>query len=391
MKATPLSLKKRIALELWRRQQAIVREEHPLRKLFWECTLRCDLKCRHCGSDCKMQPERMDMPKEDFLRVLDGIAKKTDPHQVFVIISGGEPLMRRDIEACGRAIYEKGFPWGMVTNALHLTPQRWIGLQQAGIRSMAISLDGLEEEHNWMRGNDQSFKMVSRALDMLVAKGDFLFDVVTCVNRRNYQKLDEIKEFLIGKGVKRWRVFTVFPVGRAALDPDMRLTNEEFRGVFDYIRKTREEGRIRVDYGCEGFLGNYEGEVRHRLFSCQAGVTVGSVMADGSIAACASIRADYNQGNIYEDDFMDVWENRYHPYRHRDLAVDAGAGGALYSFGLVRWRRVFIKRSVKIWKFQKNYLYLHHETYREQIEWVVFRIYTKQLLQRDLLRQPFNS
>ena len=256
MKATPLSLKKTIALELWRRQQAIVREEHPLRKLFWECTLRCDLKCRHCGSDCKMQPERMDMPKEDFLRVLDGIAKKTDPHQVFVIISGGEPLMRRDIEACGRAIYEKGFPWGMVTNALHLTPQRWIGLQQAGIRSMAISLDGLEEEHNWMRGNDQSFKMVSRALDMLVAKGDFLFDVVTCVNRRNYQKLDEIKEFLIGKGVKRWRVFTVFPVGRAALDPDMRLTNEEFRGVFDYIRKTREEGRIRVDYGCEGFLGN---------------------------------------------------------------------------------------------------------------------------------------
>ena len=318
MKATPLSLKKRIALELWRRQQAIVREEHPLRKLFWECTLRCDLKCRHCGSDCKMQPERMDMPKEDFLRVLDGIAKKTDPHQVFVIISGGEPLMRRDIEACGRAIYEKGFPWGMVTNALHLTPQRWIGLQQAGIRSMAISLDGLEEEHNWMRGNDQSFKMVSRALDMLVAKGDFLFDVVTCVNRRNYQKLDEIKEFLIGKGVKRWRVFTVFPVGRAALDPDMRLTNEEFRGVFDYIRKTREEGRIRVDYGCEGFLGNYEGEVRNRFFSCQAGVSVGSVMADGSIAACASIRSDYNQGNIYEDDFMDVWENRYAPYRNRE-------------------------------------------------------------------------
>ena len=318
MKVTPLTLKRKIALELWRQQQNIVREEHPLRQLFWECTLRCDLKCRHCGSDCKMQPESMDMPKEDFLRVLDGIAKKTDPHKVFVIISGGEPLMRRDLEECGRAIYEKGFPWGMVTNALHLTPQRWQGLLKAGIRSMAISLDGLEEDHNWMRGNDKSFQMVSQALDMLVAKGDFLFDIVTCVNRRNYKKLDEIKDFLISKGVKRWRLFTVFPVGRAALDPDMRLSNEEFRGVFDYIKRTREEGRIRVDYGCEGFLGNYEGDVRTRLFSCQAGVTVGSVMADGSIAACASIRADYNQGNIYEDDFMDVWENRYHPYRHRE-------------------------------------------------------------------------
>ena len=294
MKPTPLTFKKKLALELWRQQENIVRKEHPLKQLFWECTLRCDLKCRHCGSDCKMQPESSDMPKEDFLRVLDGIAAKTD------------------------AIYEKGFPWGMVTNALHLTPQRWQGLLRAGIHSMAISLDGLVEDHNWMRGNDQSFQMVSQAIDMLVATEGFLFDIVTCVNRRNYSKLNDIKDFLISKGVKRWRLFTVFPVGRAALDPDMRLTNEEFRGVFDYIKKVREEGRIRADYGCEGFLGNYEGEVRSRLFSCQAGVTVGSVMADGSIAACASIRADYNQGNIYEDDFMEVWENRYHPYRNRE-------------------------------------------------------------------------
>ena len=299
MKATPLTLRKKLALELWRQQNKMAVEEHPLRQLFWECTLRCDLKCRHCGSDCKMQDAKKDMPKEDFFRVLDGIAKKTDPHKVFVIISGGEP-------------------WGMVTNALHLTPKRFQGLMKAGMHSMTISLDGLEEDHNWMRGNTNSFQMVSQAIDMLVATEGFVFDIVTCVTRRNCQKLDEIKEFVISKGVKRWRLFTVFPVGRAALDPMMRLTNEEFRGVFDYIKKVREEGRIRADYGCEGFLGNYEGEVRNRLFSCQAGVSVGSVMADGSIAACASIRADYNQGNIYEDDFMKVWENRYMPYRDRE-------------------------------------------------------------------------
>ena len=322
MKATPLTLKKKLALELWRQQNKLAVEEHPLRQLFWECTLRCDLKCRHCGSDCKMQDAKKDMPKEDFFRVLDGIAKKTDPHKVFVIISGGEPLMRQDIEQCGAGIYQRGFPWGMVTNALHLTPQRFQGLMKAGMHSMTISLDGLEEDHNWMRGNDKSFQMVSQAIDMLVATEGFVFDIVTCVTRRNYENLDEIKDFLISKGVKRWRLFTVFPVGRAALDPMMRLTNEEFRGVFDFIKKVREEGRIRADYGCEGFLGNYEGEVRNRFFSCQAGVSVGSVMADGSIAACASIRADYNQGNIYEDDFMDVWENRYQKYRNREWMKD---------------------------------------------------------------------
>lgn len=313
-----VNLRKRIALELWRQRERTILAEHPLQQLFWECTLRCDLKCRHCGSDCKMTSEQTDMPIEDFLGVLDSVARRCDPHKVFVVVSGGEPLMRRDLEACGRAIYERGFPWGMVTNALHLTPERYRGLLKAGIHSMTISLDGLETDHNWMRGNTQSFQMVSLAIDLLVATPGFTFDIVTCVTRRNYPKLDDIKEFLISKGVKRWRLFTVFPVGRAANDPDMRLTDEEFRGVFEYIKSTRKEGRIHADYGCEGFLGNYEAEVRDRLFSCQAGVTVGSVLCDGSISACTSLRADYHQGNIYKDDFMDVWENRYAAYRNRE-------------------------------------------------------------------------
>ena len=313
-----MTIRKRLGLELWRQHEANVRKEHPLRQLFWECTLRCDLHCRHCGSDCKMQPASADMPREDFLRVLDSIARRTDPHRVFVIVSGGEPLMRADLEECGRAIYLKGFPWGMVTNALHLTPERFQGLLRAGLHTMSISLDGLEADHNWMRGNDQSFRMVSQAIDMLVGTPEIVFDIVTCVHRRNYQKLDEIRDFLISKGVRQWRIFTIFPVGRAAQDPEMKLTDEEFRGVFQFIRRTRQEGRIHVDYGCEGFLGNLEGEVRDRLFSCQAGVVTGSVMADGSIGACTSIRADYHQGNIYEDDFMDVWENRFQPYRNRE-------------------------------------------------------------------------
>ena len=48
-----------------------------------------------------------DMPKEDFLRVLDSVSAQNDPHKIFVIITGGEPLMRKDLEECGRAIYEK--------------------------------------------------------------------------------------------------------------------------------------------------------------------------------------------------------------------------------------------------------------------------------------------
>ena len=321
MKPIPLTLRKKLALEVWRKREQILREEHPLQQLFWECTLRCNLHCRHCGSDCKTQAMQKDMPKEDFLRVLDSIAKRVDPHGVFVIISGGEPLMRKDLEECCAEIYAKGFPWGMVTNGLFLTPQRFTALLRAGMHSITVSLDGLEEDHNWMRGNPHSFETVDRAIDLMVKAGSrIVFDIVTCVTRRNYSQLHAIKKYLIGKGVKRWRLFSVFPVGRAAEDPMMRLSNEEFRGLFDFIRETRREGRIRADYGCEGFLGNYEAEVRDHFYSCQAGITVGSVMIDGAIGACTSIRADYHQGNIYEDDFMDVWENRFQPYRNRQWA-----------------------------------------------------------------------
>ena len=293
-------------------------QEHPLQQLFWECTLRCNLHCRHCGSDCKVQATQADMPKEDFLRVLDSIAARTDPHQVFVILSGGEPFMRTDLEECCTEIYAKGFPWGMVTNGLALTPERLVGLVKAGMHSITLSLDGLEDDHNWMRGNPQSFQRVDQALTMLARIPHLTYDVVTCVNRRNLTRLPLIRQYLISKGVKLWRIFTVFPVGRAATDPELQLSNEEFRSVFDFIRDTRRESTIHLEYGCEGFLGNYEGEVRDHLYTCQAGITIGSVLVDGSISACTSIRSDYHQGNIYRDDFMDVWEHRFQPYRNRE-------------------------------------------------------------------------
>ena len=312
-----LSLRRRLALEINKKLQDDVIAEHPLRQLFWECTLRCNLACRHCGSDCKQMALVRDMPKEDFGRVLDSVSARTNPHKVMINITGGEPLMRPDLEECGRMIYEKGFPWGMVTNALALTPERYLRLLQSGLRAMTISLDGLDADHDWMRGREGAFRRASEAIRMVVESGEIAFDVVTCVNRRSYGQLEALKEHLIGLGVKGWRLFTVFPAGRAAKDPEMFLTREELHGLMEFIRRCRKEWRIHTEFACEGFLGNYEGDVRDRFFMCNAGITVGSVLADGSISACPSIRANYVQGNIYKDDFMDVWEKAFLPYRDR--------------------------------------------------------------------------
>lgn len=289
---------------------------HPLRQLFWECTLRCNLSCRHCGSDCKTKSDSADMPLEDFLKVLDNVAQHTDPHHVNIVITGGEPLMRHDLERCGREIYRRGFPWGMVTNGYALTEERFRSLRSSGLHSITVSLDGLETEHNWMRGREGSWKRAADAI-RIIAESGITSDVVTCVNARNIGKLSDIKAFLVGLGVRKWRIFTVFPQGRAKDDPEMSLTGAQLRQVMDFIVATRKEGRIGCNFACEGFLGPYEGKVRDYYFSCIAGVNVASVLADGSISACSSIRSGYHQGNIHDDDFWSVWTEGFGQYRDR--------------------------------------------------------------------------
>lgn len=312
-----ISLKQRISLELQRQLTAQTAVEHPLRQLFWECTLRCNMNCRHCGSDCKATASIKDMPFDDFRRVLEQVRDRYDPHKIMVVLTGGEPLMRQDLEHCGRAIYDMEFPWGIVSNGRLLSPARIDSLLGAGLHSATISLDGLEEDHNWMRGSADCFRYACKAIGRLAAEPGLAFDVVTCVNKRNLAHLAELRSFLIGLGVRRWRLFTVFPSGRAASDPELLLSGEEFRMLLEFIVATRKEGRILANYGCEGFLGPYEGRARDSLFTCQAGLTIASVLADGSISACPSIRADYYQGNIYRDSFTDVWENRFQVMRDR--------------------------------------------------------------------------
>ena len=132
----PLKLRRRIALDIVSKLQDEAVRKHELRQLFWECTLRCNLSCRHCGSDCRVQSLVKDMPVEDFCKALDSVAREYDPHKVMINITGGEPLVRKDLEACGRAIYEHGFPWGMVTNGLALTPERYRSLLASGLRAI---------------------------------------------------------------------------------------------------------------------------------------------------------------------------------------------------------------------------------------------------------------
>jgi len=317
MTVSKLSFRKKLALGLFRKYKQNESKIHQLTYIFWECTLKCNLRCIHCGSDCKKDSVIKDMPAEDFLKAIDQIKGFVNPNETMIVFTGGEALVRRDIEKVGVDLYKRGFPWGIVTNGMLLDERRLQSLLNSGLRAITVSLDGLEESHNWLRDHKNSFQNAIRAIKLLPQTEHLKYDVVTCVNRRNFTELDQIKELLIEIGVKEWRIFTIFPIGRAKENTELQLEPTEFKALFDFIKQTRQDKRIKLSYGCEGFLGNYEREVRDDFFFCTAGINVASILADGSISACPNLRDNFIQGNIYTHNFAELWQNNYKAFRDR--------------------------------------------------------------------------
>ena len=317
MRVKKIPLRKRIALNLFKKYKENESKIHQLNYILWECTLRCNLKCIHCGSDCKKDASIKDMPAKDFLRAIDEITKIVNPNNTMIVLTGGEALLRKDLEQIGSSLYKRGFPWGFVTNGMLLNGQRINSLLDSGLRAITVSLDGMEDSHNWLRGNAKSYSSALKAVRLLLTIPEIKYDVVTCVNQKNFNELNQIKDLLINTGVKDWRIFTIFPIGRAKELKELQLEPRNFKELFDFISQTRREGRIKLNYGCEGFLGNYEQEVRDNFFICRAGINIASILADGSISACPNLRENFIQGNIYQDNFREIWENKYTVFRDK--------------------------------------------------------------------------
>ena len=295
---------------------------HELNYLFWECTTRCNFHCRHCGSDCSILSREKDMPLRDFLSALDTIPADARPKGFSVVLTGGEPLMRPDIAEAGAEIRKRGFGWGMVSNGWLYDEKMHVRLMKAGMGAITISLDGLEESHDWMRGVPGSYRRAVKAIDIITKEPRLNSDVVTCVNKRSILELESIYEVLSGIGVKQWRLFTIIPIGRAATDPEMHLSNEEFVTLMEFIKQKRlQGGPMNVTFSCEGYLGRYEEQVRDIRFFCRAGINIASVLIDGRICACPNIDRDrFSQGSIYKDNFYQVWQERFLPFRDRQWA-----------------------------------------------------------------------
>lgn len=86
-----------LTFELWGFYKDYYREKHELKYLFWECTLNCNLFCKHCGSGAGKRIFENELSTEEIEQVLSEIAADFNAKDIVIAVTGGEPLMRKDI------------------------------------------------------------------------------------------------------------------------------------------------------------------------------------------------------------------------------------------------------------------------------------------------------
>lgn len=305
-----------------------LRLQPKLKYLFFEVTNRCNLSCLHCGSSCTTHGGT-DIPADYIFRTLKSVERNCESGRPMLCITGGEPLLYNELTSVMSYAVKHGFQWGMTTNATLINDEKACSLFDAGLISVTVSMDGLEDSHDWFRNTSGSFAMVQRGLKALLnhAPEEARIDVITVVNKRNLSELEEIYRHISDTGIVSWRIVNMEPIGRALQNADLMLTRDEYRKMLDFImEKHFHSKRIEVNYGCSHYLtSQYERMVRPYCFTCMAGLQVASVACNGNIIACLDIerRPELVQGNIQKDDFWQVWEDSFSFFRSDRSALNS--------------------------------------------------------------------
>ena len=309
-------------LEAWAKYKEKSRKEHKLTYLFWECTLNCNFFCKHCGSSAGRKFFNDELATNEIKKVFEDIAKTYDPKEIMVAITGGEPLLRPDLFDVMNFAHKLGFPWGMVTNGFLVTKDKITEMKKAGMSSVVVSIDGINEIHDEFRNTPGAYEKAMQAV-RLMKEADFLkvIQITTSLHQKAFPHLEKMYEVFKQSGANSWRIMNIDPIGRAENNTEILLTDKQLRGLLEFIKEKRKkiDKNFEVVYGCAGFLGTeFEGKVRPWLFNCNTGISTASILHNGDIFVCPNVprQPELIQGNVKKDNFVKIWENKFEHFRN---------------------------------------------------------------------------
>ncbi len=309
----------------------------------WNLTYRCNLACEHCYLDAGAKPavaseafaDRSELTTEQCRGVVDQIAEFAP--EALTILTGGEPLLRRDLLEIVRYAHAREL-WVVVgTNGVKITANLAGILAAAGVRGMALSLDALDPERH------DGFRRVRGAWHNTVEGAKILRDaglpfiVQTTVGRHNRHELDRLAAFAEDElGARVWNLYFLVPTGRGPFVSD--IAPEEYDGVLaDLSRIQRAHaGRMVVNAKCaphyvkhvlaedpsSPFLRSYAGGAG----GCPAGTHYLGIRPNGDVTPCPYLPVF--GGNLKQTDLATVWRDSEPFVRIRGRGALGGRCGA---------------------------------------------------------------
>ncbi len=274
--------------------------EPSLRYLELQITDRCNLKCRHCYIG---EPSCHELFPGQVRKVL---REFEEMQGLRVLITGGEPLLHAEFGAINSMLPDFLLRKVLFSNGL-LINRNLLG--SLNVDELQISIDGLEEAHDSIRGKG-SFRKAMDAMRLCIDRG-FDVSVSTMIHAKNLNDFDSMERLFREIGIRDWTVDVPCSAGRLEDHPELRVTPET--------------GGAYLKYGFGGGLhGGGEG------YGC--GLHLMSVMADGRIAKC-TFYADKYVGTIH--DGLEACWKKISPVRLIDLQcncafLEACRGGCRY-------------------------------------------------------------
>jgi radical SAM protein with 4Fe4S-binding SPASM domain len=296
-------------------------------------TKRCNLACSHCYLDAKTLEHGAsdELSCDEVCALLDSVAERNT--EAMVVLTGGEPLLRPDLEAMVR--HGSGLGLAMVagTNGIMLSERRVLALKEAGLLGAGISVDSLEpDRHDSFRGKPGSWQKTMSGIEACRRHG-LSFQIHFTVTQHNAHELSEVIAFCADKGARVLNVFFLICTGRGESLVD--IGPQQYEVV---IREIIEAQAQNPDLIIRPRCAPHYKRIAHQLNPDAAITSISGQEGDGCIAATHYCRVtptggvtacpyiDTSVGSIREQSLPEIWDRapQFQALRNPQLAGKCG-------------------------------------------------------------------
>ncbi|MBI5084405.1 MAG: radical SAM protein [Acidobacteria bacterium] len=320
------------------------------RLVFWELTTGCNLRCIHCRASATELMSPDDLSTRECLEIVDQLASYAP---FILVLSGGEPLWRRDVFDIAKHAVSRGIRVALATNGTLLDEAMAERIKDAGIVRVSISLDGADRiTHDSFRGHDGAFDAAIRGLGHLQELG-ISTQINTTVSKHNSHQLPEMVELAKQLKVDAFHLFLLVPVGCGltiaedqsvdaaeaerilnwfydrSIDSGMELKATCAPQYYRIARQRRAEDRkaglpvaAQMPHpqhasALKGHPGGQPTDLNQMTRGCLAASGVCFISHRGSVQPCGYLPLE--AGNLRRQTFQEVWEKSPLFHDLRDL------------------------------------------------------------------------